>query len=69
MDHAHEAFAELIVPGCYGAVDFQASEHALDAVALFVERRVMFDLYPVVWPGITAWMLQLIKSARMASAS
>lgn len=48
MDHAHQAFGELIVPSCDSAVDFQASEHALDAFVLFVERQVMFDLSPAV---------------------
>jgi hypothetical protein len=48
MDHAHETRRELIVSGGDGAVDFRAAEHALDAVALLVERPVMFDLHPAV---------------------
>ncbi len=44
MDHAEEAFGELIISGCDGAVDFQAPEEAFDVVPLPVERAVMFDL-------------------------
>lgn len=44
MDHGEEAFGELIVAGCDGAVDFQATEEAFDAVAFAIERPVMFDL-------------------------
>jgi Ca2+-binding RTX toxin-like protein len=48
LDHAEEAFGELVVSGCDGAVDFQATEEAFDVVALFVEGAVMFDLDPAV---------------------
>jgi hypothetical protein len=48
MDHAEEAFGELIIPGCDGAVDFQAAEEAFDVVSVPVERLVMFDLDPAV---------------------
>jgi hypothetical protein len=48
LDHAEEAFGELIASGCDGAVDFQATEEAFDVVALFVEGAVMFDLDPAV---------------------
>ena len=44
MDHAEEAFGELIIPSCDGAVDFQAAKEAFDMIALLVERPVMFDL-------------------------
>ena len=44
MDHAEEAFGELVVSGCDGAVDFQTPEEAFDVIALPVERPVMFDL-------------------------
>ena len=44
MDHAEEAFGELVVSGCDGAVDFQASEEAFDVIAFLVERPVMLDL-------------------------
>ena len=44
MDHAEEAFGELVVACCDGAVDFQAAEEAFDAVSFTVERAVMFDL-------------------------
>lgn len=44
MDHAEEAFGELVVAGRDGAVDFQAAEETLDVIAFLVERPVMFDL-------------------------
>jgi hypothetical protein len=44
MDHAEEAFGELVVAGGDGSVDFQAAEEALDVIAFLVERPVMFDL-------------------------
>lgn len=43
MNHAHEAGGKLIISHGNGAVDFQMAEHALDAVALFVERPIMFN--------------------------
>lgn len=48
MDHAHEAGCELIVSCGNGAVDFQTAEHALDAVALLIERPVMLYFHPAV---------------------
>ena len=48
MDHAKEAAGQLVVAGRDGAVDLEMAEHALDAVALFVERPVMFDLHTAV---------------------
>lgn len=48
MNHAHEAGGELIISRGNGAVDFQMAEHALDAVALLVERPIMFNLHPAV---------------------
>lgn len=44
MDHAEEAVGKLVVAGGDGAVDFEMAEHALDAVALLVERSIMLDL-------------------------
>ena len=44
MDHAEEAVGQLIVSGGDGAVDFEMAQHALDAVALVVERSIMLDL-------------------------
>lgn len=44
MDHAEEAFGELVVAGGDGAVDFEAAEEAFDMIAFFVERPVVFDL-------------------------
>lgn len=48
MDHAKEAIGKLVVAGGDGPVDLEMAEHALDAVALFVERPIMFDLYATV---------------------
>jgi len=48
MDHAEEGIGELIVSGGDGAVDLELPEHALDAIALFVERPVVFDLHAAV---------------------
>lgn len=43
MDHAEEAAGELVVAGGECAVNFEVNEHALDTVALLVERPVMLD--------------------------
>ena len=48
VDHAEEAFGELVVTGGDGAVDFQAAEEALDVVALPVKRPIVFDFDPAV---------------------
>ena len=48
MDHAEEAVGELIVSGGDGAVDLELPEHAFDAIALFVERPIVFDLHAAV---------------------
>ena len=48
MDHAKEAIGQLIVSGCDGSVDLELAEHALDPVALLVERAVMLDLHTAV---------------------
>ena len=48
LNHAEEAFGELIVSGGDGAIDFQSSEEAFDVIAFPVERPVMFDLDPAV---------------------
>lgn len=48
MDHAEEAIGQLIVAGGDGAVDLEVAEHALDAVALPIERSIMFDLHAAV---------------------
>jgi hypothetical protein len=48
VDHGKEAFGQLIVAGGDCAIYFQATEEALDPVAFFVERSVMFDFYPSV---------------------
>jgi hypothetical protein len=51
VDHGEEAFGELVVSGCDGAVDFQTTEEALDLVAFLVERPIIFDLRPAIWPS------------------
>lgn len=43
MKHAEEAFGELVVAGCNGAIDLQMTDHALDAVAVAVEALVPAD--------------------------
>ena len=43
VDHAEEAVGQLVIAGGDGTVDLEVAEHALDAVALLVERPVMFD--------------------------
>ena len=48
MDHAEEAAGQLVVAGGDSSVDLEMAKHALDAVALLVERPVMVDLYPAV---------------------
>lgn len=48
VDHAEEAVGKLVVAGGDGAVDLEVAEHALDAVALLVERPVMLDLHASV---------------------
>jgi hypothetical protein len=48
MDHSEKAAGQLIVSGGDGAVDLEVSEHALDTVALLVERPVMLDLHASV---------------------
>jgi len=48
MDHSEKAAGQLIVSAGNGAVDLEVSEHALDSVALFVERPAMLDLHAPV---------------------
>ncbi|SNS87344.1 hypothetical protein SAMN06295912_12053 [Sphingomonas laterariae] len=48
MDHAEEAAGKLVVARRDGAIDLEVAEHALDAVALLIERAVVFDLYAAV---------------------
>lgn len=43
LDHAKEAFGELVVSGGDSSVDLEMTEHALDAVALLVEDAVVDD--------------------------
>ncbi len=48
MDHSEKAVSQLIVTSGDGSVDFEMSEHALDAVPLLVERPVILDLHAAV---------------------
>lgn len=48
MDHSEEAVCQLVVARRDGAVDLKVAEHALDAVALLVERTVMLELHAAV---------------------
>lgn len=48
MDHAEEAVGELVIAGGDGAVDLEVAEHAFDAIALLVERPIVFDLHASV---------------------
>ena len=48
MDHAEEAVGQLVIAGGDGPVDLEAAEHALDPVALPVERPVMLEFYTSV---------------------
>lgn len=48
MNHAEETVGKLVVSGCDGAVDLEVAEHALDAIALPVERPIMLDLHATV---------------------
>jgi hypothetical protein len=70
LNHAEEAFGELIISSGDGAVDFQTAEEVLDVIAFLVERPVMFDLDVAVRTArMTVWMLRRARSVRMASAS
>lgn len=48
IDHAEEAAGQLVIAGRDSAVDLEVAEHALDAVAVLVERSVVLDLHPAV---------------------
>ena len=48
MDHAEEAVGKMVVSGGDGAVDLELPEHALDAIALLVQRPIMLDLHSAV---------------------
>ena len=48
MDHAEEAAGQLVMAGGDGSVDLQVAEHALNAIALLVERAVVLDLHATV---------------------
>lgn len=51
VDHAEKGFGELVVAGSNGAIDFEMTEHALNAVALFVEGAVVLDFHASVGPS------------------
>ena len=42
-EHSEEAVSELVVAGRDGPVDFEVTEHALDAVAFSVEALAVAD--------------------------
>ena len=65
VNHAEEAFGELIISSGDGAVDFQTAEEAFDVIAFLVERPVMFDLDAAVR---TAWDDGLDVAARKVGA-
>lgn len=44
-DHSKEAYGNLLTAGDDGTVDLEVAEHALDAVALLIERPVMLDFH------------------------
>jgi hypothetical protein len=69
VNHAEEAFVELVISGCDGVVDFQTPEEAFDVIALPVARRVMFLIRRFERPGMTAWMSRRARSVGIASAS
>jgi len=46
--NAEDGFGELVVSGCNGAIDFEVSEHALNAVALLVESPAVLDFHAAV---------------------
>lgn len=48
VDHTEEAAGQFVVAGRDGAVNLEVVEHALDAVALLLQRPVIFDLRPAV---------------------
>jgi hypothetical protein len=48
MDHSKEAIGQLVIAGGDGTVNLEVAEHALDAVALFVERPVKLDFHAAV---------------------
>lgn len=50
VDHAHEGLCELVVSGGDRPVDLEMAEHALDAVALFVEDAVVLNFHAAVRP-------------------
>ena len=48
VDHAEEGVGQLVVACGDGTIDLEMAEHALDVVALLVERPVMLDLHAAV---------------------
>ena len=48
VDHGQEALRELVIACRDGAINFEASEEALDLVALFMEFPVVFDLHTAI---------------------
>lgn len=48
MNRAEEAAGQLVITGGDGTVDLEVAEHALNAIALLIERPVMVDLHAAV---------------------
>jgi hypothetical protein len=48
MDRSKEAFGKLVVVSGNGTVDLEVTKHALDAIALLVERPIMLDFQATV---------------------
>ncbi len=48
MDHAEEAVGQLIILGGDGTVDFELSEHLLNAITLHIERPIMLDFHALI---------------------
>ncbi|HTG39453.1 MAG TPA: hypothetical protein VL973_11680 [Sphingomonas sp.] len=48
IDHAEESVGQLVVAGGNGAIDLEMAEHALDAIALSVERPILIDFHTAV---------------------
>jgi hypothetical protein len=48
MDHAKEAFGQLLISECDGAVVFQMTEETLDVVLPLVDRAVIIVLASAV---------------------
>ena len=48
MNHAEEVIGKLVIVSGDGSVDLEMAEHALDAVALFIERPIVLDMQSAI---------------------